>query len=383
MLKNYFKNKNYIALYLNSIGNNIAGALFSFFSGTYLYSMGMPLHFVILFFGLEFGLRGVLSPLGPIFSRKFGIPTTMLISYISLSVFFFIISLASTSLFISFFSFIFISFAWGIECPIMNFIYSMVVDNKHRGKQFSLNIVIGAISRMFGIFIGAMLIDKVNFVWIAVFATIISLLTSIPFFIFLDDIHIPKISFIDPYKFLFSKEFRENLIPMTGYSLSIIANESIAPLFIFILVGSFKIFGFIFILSILAEKIFTLLFGHYIDKNGNKKSVILSSILLSIGLFTYMFIYNPLSAFLVSSYTQISKNMFFGSLETGLHKKMKNSKHSFIYSTAKEMSLCFSEVIYLPIFALIAYFFDKNIFAIVFLSGIFGLYLVRKFFRYS
>jgi len=61
-----------MALYATVLLNKLGDAVFSFFVAAYLYSIGIPLAGVILFFGCEFGLRGILSPLGAMAVARFG-----------------------------------------------------------------------------------------------------------------------------------------------------------------------------------------------------------------------------------------------------------------------------------------------------------------------
>ena len=100
----YFTDKNYSLIYTHHFFRSMSSAAMYIFTGAYFLKLGMPLHFVLLFYGLEFGMRGILCPFGIAFLNKVGLVKAQLVSAIFLFLFFVGLSFSNQNLVIGFFS---------------------------------------------------------------------------------------------------------------------------------------------------------------------------------------------------------------------------------------------------------------------------------------
>lgn len=182
---------------------------------------------------------------------------------------------------------------------------------------------------------------------------------------------------------LFSDEFKENIVPFFGQAIVIVTNHMLVGLFIYFVVGDFKLFGFILSLIVFLEFFITLLFGRFVDKNHDK-SLKNSASLHAFSNFNMSFFAKTafFTAFL-QLFNQITWSLLDNSFTTKIHKKMQNSrKDSFLYSSTKEMALCFLEVCIFFFYIFLLFFLSvKSFFSFVFLFTIFGIFLAVRFFK--
>ena len=145
-MKEYFHHQNYIAIYLQNFFDVLWKSVISTFSAVFLFRMGVPIHFILLFFAIQFGVMGILSPLCPVLLGKIGIvwticianafrlvATVLLLSFHDFSAWIFIVSL-------------FFSLDGAIYHPLSNSVVATYVENAHKGKVNSLNTLLGAIA---------------------------------------------------------------------------------------------------------------------------------------------------------------------------------------------------------------------------------------------
>lgn len=381
MFSSYFPNKNYTALYLHVFADKITDRLVEVFSGAFLYSQGLPLPLVLLFYSLEFGLRGALAPIAPVLASKIGIRKSIAVAYTSLAVFFVIISLANNWLSIAFISFIFHSLARAIYYPCMDTLHSVFVQDGTRGKQYSLEVVLTPLAVLIAVGIGSAALTS-HFIFVAIALAIILVLALLPLFM-MDRFEAPFAkSIVQGYTYFASNKFKENYVPLTGYALAIIANLIVVPLFIFTHVGSVSTFSFVILTGLLFELLFTLLYGKWIDTKGHKKTITIASTFQAITNTGFMFISQQLKLIpFLTGLNSTAWNMYSSNYNTRIQQKADKSNQPLLFTTAVQMSLCFVEIVALSSFALIALKAGSLVFPIIFISSIIGLFLSTKYFK--
>lgn len=340
----------------------------------------MPLPFILLFFGLEFGLRGALAPLARVAVSKVGIKKAIIISYGFLVIFFIFISLTKISLILGFLSFIFQAISRAIYYPCLDTLHSIFVKDGSRGKQYTLELVITALAGLLAVGIGFSVLA--NATVLAIIALAVYLGIAIGALSLMDHIEFPANGrFLESYTYLASSEFKENLLPLGAESIVIIANVIIAPVFIFSLVKSSSSFSIIILIGILIQMILDLVYGSWIDKVGHKKTLKWASGLQAIGNICYIFVAQRLSLLpIVNGFNNTAWDMFSGNYNTRIHQKAQKTRNPLLFNTASQMTLCFVEIIALIIFALFAWAYGNAVFMLIFLCSIMGLYVSTKYF---
>lgn len=381
VLSSYFPNKNYVILYLHTFGDKVANRLIEIFSGVFLYSLGMPLPFVLLFFGFEFGLRGLLAPLAPVCVSKFSVKKSIILSYLFFILFFITLGFSQTSLWIGFFSFVFRSLSRAIYYPCMDSLHSVLVKDGTRAKQYTLELVWSAVAGLLAVGIGSTVLVH-TFIFSTTVLIAVFVLAIVPL-LYLDMIEtIPNTSFIESFRYLFSPKFRENILPLSGQAIAIIANQIVVSLFIFIIVKEkTSSFTATLIIGILIQMFLTLFYGIWVDRKGYKKTLPVASSLQAFGDIGYVLV-RSVSALLplLIGFNNTIWDMYSSNYNSRLQAKAKSSGEPFLFNTAIQMSLCFVEVVAFVIFALMAWQWGNVVFPIIFLCSIISLYISTKYF---
>lgn len=381
MFASYFPTKNYTILYLHTFGDKIGNRLVEIFSGVFLYSLGMPLPFVLLFFGLDFGLRGVLAPLAPVCSYKFGVKKSIILSYVFLILFFIALGFSQASLWIGFFSFVFRSLSRAIYYPCIDSLHSILIKDGTRAKQYTLELVWSAFAGLLAIGIGSTVLTH-TLVFSLVSLVVVFILAIIPL-LYLDAIETASTTlFTESFKYLLSPKFRENILPLSAQAIAIIANQIVVSLFIFIVVKEkTSSFTSTLIIGILIQMSLTLLYGVWVDKKGYKKTLPIVSSLQAVGGIGYLFVRSiPVALPFLTGFNNTAWDMYSSNYNSRLQGKAQRSGEPFLFNTAVQMSLCFVEVITFAIFALIAWRWENAVFPIIFICSVISLYISTKYF---
>lgn len=405
---NYFKNKNYIAFYLNNFGTKFASTLVLSFTGAYFYDTGIKLYLILLYFGFEFGFRAFFSPFAGIISSKIGFRKTIILSYFILILYFITIALINKYFWIGFFGFLLHSISRGLYYPIRHLTQALFIDSKERGKFLTFEMVMTTLIGMFAIFSASFIVLKFDSFFPIVILSSFFLLISIFAIYFLLDEQNPNfkdfkniktckngnmanlqirennfdnLSFKKIYSFLFSLSFRKDFLAYCGFSTNIVINNVIISLITFYYLKDFKTFSLVMNLVLFFELIFTIFFGFYIDKN-NLQATKKSSFLQFLSYIGYIFlIKNPISLFFLQSFYKIVWNFFDTSFTARFHSKIKSSQNPTIYACAKEMILGYFMFFVLILASFLSLFLNNKIFILFFLFGMCGIYFLNIYFK--
>jgi predicted MFS family arabinose efflux permease len=214
----YFAQTNYWLLYLHRLFVYIASSSMYLFTGAYFIKSGMPLHFVLLFFGLEFGVRGALCPFGLIVSSRLGIIKSLVIAFSSLTMFFVIISFAKDNLIIAYCSLFFAAIAGAIYYPLSDVLEAIYVEENHnRAKQFSLSLLSKSIGKVIGALSVGYILAHYSFGYVVAVIVVALKCAILPFFKLkanasLAEITPPK----EVFKTFASEDFRQFYRPFFG-----------------------------------------------------------------------------------------------------------------------------------------------------------------------
>lgn len=377
----YFSSPAYNALYATVLLNKLGDSVFSFFVAGYLYSIGIPLAGVLLFFGFEFGLRGLLSPLGAMSVSRFGVGNTLLVAGGFSAGFFVALSAASNDPIAAFACFILYSLSRAVYHPCKHALNATLVDNAHRGRQHTLELVVTSVGGAIGAVLAGTVIERSSFQVAALLAAGFSLTSALPFFWLLrdrKDAATAHPSFLEPYRFLASAEFRPNLLPFFAESATIIVRVVAAPLFLYLTIKHFDTVGLVVGLALTVETLITLWHGRHIDHAGNQSAITRASWLLSVAHVAYAVIARgSVTAFFCQLMLQTSNNMFASAWNTAIHRKISASSKPLVYAAAKELWLCLSELVQLSAFAALAWAAGETALYVMFIAGAVGAQVIR------
>ncbi len=384
--QSYFADYNYTLIYIHHFFFRIASSALYFFTGAYFLDLGMALPFVLLFYGLEFGLRGALCPFGVAIINRLGLVKSMTLSSILMILFFVGLSFADQNLWLGFGSLIFAAMAGAIYYPFMDILEAIFIKEDHnRTKQLSVGLILRSMGAVIGAAGVGYLLTYYDFNAVVLFVAISKIFAVLSFIKlrtsmqYLEDTS-PK----EMFKFLVREDFKPLWPALFGQQLIIIFKAVMVPLILFNIVGKMDHLGYIIALTLIAEQIFTLIAGHYTDKLGVQKIMRTSRYSYGLALVGYMALAKtPLMAFIVETYHKIVLNMYSGAFSSGMHAhaRRNHGDHILLFGAGFQMALCFGELLVLPLYGLAAYFIGNHIFYVSCAGAMIGTLIVTSSFR--
>ena len=275
-MKEYFYNREYKYMYLGSISYNFANALLETFGAVMLYKAGIPLGLILLIYGIRFGITGFVTPLFITISSKIGIAKCILISdTFSAIIAYMMLNGATIHQYLGFF--IIAIGLMGISNPSTDALSSKYIETEHRGR---VNSVL-TISKILGTALASCLVA-----WGVITNNNMVLFTIIAAFFFLHYVFVRQIDykpeksktsvFKASMKYILKSKSRYKII----YALRAnhIIDRQFVPLYLYIVLGDFKTFSSVIIVSLFLQIIVVAIIGKYSDKNLSRANTLVTVI---------------------------------------------------------------------------------------------------------
>lgn len=366
-MKEYFYKKEYKYMYLSIFLYNFANALSETFGAVMLYKAGLPIHIILLIYGIRFLIMGFITPLYVTISSKIGVAKCILISNIFNIIYTYLV-LNTQNLYANIVIFVISMGLNGLSNPSSDALSSKYVESEHRGRFNSLY----SISKILGTVMASCLVA-----WGVISNNTLILFAIITMFFLMQYLVILKIDykpkrktnvFKASIKYLVHSKSRYKII----YALktSHIIERNFVPLYLYLVLQDFKAFSVITILSLLFQVVTIILIGEYTDKDIKKSNSIVTLIKAGITM-VYLFVKDK---FIISLNKTVSDNIskvYDTSIQTSIQNIIKESKEdNDLLSSVGQMSLCFTEVIVFSILAILSKFIGEKIFIVIFILSI-------------
>ena len=354
-------------MYLTKASYSFGNALIETFGTVMLYKNGIPIWFILLIYGLRFGITGLCTPLFVTISSKIGIAKCVLLSNI-FSVVSAYMMLDGSDIYKNIIIFIFAMGFMGISNPLGDALSSKYVDTEHRGRY---NSFLG-ISKIAGTAIASCLVA-----WGVITDNHIVLFSIIVVFFLLEFIFIQKIdykvenntsAFKASMKYILKSKSRYKMI----YALRTnhIIERQFVPLYLYLVLKDFQLFSSVVIVSLLLQIITVALIGKYSDKNivkANNLVTIMKTMITGVFLCTKNKVVISFNKTLNDNFEKVYET----SIQTSIQNIIKESKeNNELLSAVGQMSLCFTEVIVFAVLAIVAKFIGEGVFYIIFVLSI-------------
>jgi len=376
-MESYLRNRNYLALYLNSVCVQFASALMLSFVGASLLLQGLPLHLVFLYFGLEFLARALFSPLGSTVTRRFGAKNAILIANLILIAYFFVLSAYSTSPALGFSSLLLYALSRGIYHPTKHYLEAMFVANETRGRFLSMEIVLNSVCAALAVGFATYSVSVWHtFFPVAIVAAVFLLAASLVVLSMLDDL--PKVvsgSYREVFRGFMSVAFRRDLEAFAGFSWPMAFNNVVVALLVYFVVDSLKIFGVVMVSVFLVQMVFTLVYGQFTDKNRIKSNKLASGLAIASQV-AFWLAFTPLIVAIIKSVYDSMWDIFDSSFTARFHQKIK--LHGLMFGCAKEMSIGFGGATFCLILSATAYFWRFGVFGLSIVLACMGVVAAWK-----
>lgn len=366
-MKEYFYKKEYKYMYLSIFLYNFANALSETFGAVMLYKAGLPIHIILLIYGIRFLIMGFITPLYVTISSKIGVAKCILISNIFNIIYTYLV-LNTQNLYANIVIFVISMGLNGLSNPSSDALSSKYVESEHRGRFNSLY----SISKILGTVMASCLVA-----WGVISNNTLILFAIITMFFLMQYLVLSKIDykpkrkanvFKASIKYLVHSKSRYKII----YALktSHIIERNFVPLYLYLVLQDFKAFSVITILSLLFQVVTIVLIGEYTDKDVKKSNSLVTLIKASITM-VYLFAKDK---FIISLNKTVSDNIskvYDTSIQTSIQNIIKESKEdNDLLSSVGQMSLCFTEVIVFSILAILSKFIGEKIFIVIFILSI-------------
>lgn len=366
-MKEYFYKKEYKYMYLSKLSYGLGKALIEGFGTVMLYKNGIPIWLILLIYGLRFGIMGFITPLFISISSRFGIAKCILISNIFSILSSFMI-LQGSNLYSNIVIFIVVMGLNGLSNPSVDALSSKYVETKHRGRVNSLL----NISNILGTALSSALIA-----WGVLTNNNMILFTFVAIFFFLEYAFIRKIdykpenksnAFKEAMKYILKSKSKYKII----YALRTnhMVEKLFLPLYLYIIIGDFKLFSSITIISLLLQVFTIILIGKYSDKNISKSTNLVTcirTIITTIFLITKNKIIVSINKTLNDNFQKVYET----SVQTSIQNIIKDSKEdNELLSAVGQMTLCLTEIIVFVLLAILSKFIGEKVFIVIFILSI-------------
>lgn len=366
-MKEYFYKKEYKYMYLSIFFYNFANALSETFGTVMLYKAGLPIHLILLIYGIRFLIMGLITPLFVTISNKIGIAKCILISNLFNIIYAYFL-LVNQNLSANLVIFVIAIGLNGLSNPSSDALSSKYVETEHRGRFNSLY----SISKILGVVLASCLVA-----WGVISNNTLVLFVILTVFFLLQYLAILKIDYKPEKKSSVFKASMKYLIHSKSkykiiYALRTnhIIERQFLPLYLYLILKDFKAFSVVTIVSLLFQVITIIFIGKYTDKNVKKSNNLVTLIKTSITLI-YLFVKDK---FIISLNKTISDNVskvYETSIQTSIQNIIKESKEdNDLLSSVGQMSLCFTEVIVFFILAILSSFIGEKVFMVIFVLSI-------------
>lgn len=374
-MKEYFFKKEYILLYLEKFCYSLGNGLIDIFGTVMLYKNGMPIYMILLVYGFRFGLMGLCSPLFITISKRFGIATCALLANALKIVGSYMILTGNSNNIILFI--LVMGLPGALSNPMEDAVSCKYIRTGHRGRYNGIR----SVTKIIGSAIASVIVtygvvaDNNNLIF-----GIVTLFFLLDFIFTAMVNYKPEIENKNNFKAIFNYILHTKSSLKTIYSLRTfhIIERLFLPLYIYIALEDFKLFSTVIIVSLIIQIIPIIIIGRTTDKNIKKTSNIVS-ILKIIVLSIFIFAKNKVIISINKTVNDNLEKAYDTNAQTLIQNVTKNEREDKAFlSTIGQMSLCFTEIVVLLIFALIAKIVDVEVFKVLFIGSIIATILINK-----
>lgn len=369
----YFKDRNYIMLYLDNFFSNFANSIYAVFTPVILYKSGVSISMILFIYAIQFLVMGIFTPLSNILAKRIGIANTKFLNYILKTISMVLVLNVNINIVYYLAIAIIFGLSGAINNPLNTYIPSKIVKEEFRGRFNTFKYILRCFSSILGyIFISIFLTVNNNFVIITTvfasyFLAYLSLLGLDKNKLKLDT----NKSFKESYSYLFKNSENKRLKVVSGLRAFIIIERLIAvPLYLYIALMDLKTFAITYIVSTIVELLSLFITGNKLDKKMYKTFNVISIIK---GLTSSVFIFFTDKYVLLfnQSLYKLVDNVYESSYCAVSQSKIENDKkNSMLLSMIHEMSLCFFEFIILIALAMISSINTNIAFTVMFITTI-------------
>lgn len=373
-------------LYTSVAIKNFAFSMIAIFEPVFLYKLYNSISIVFLYYAIVYTIYLFALPFGAKAAAKYGFEHCIFYSVPFAILYFLSLSQLPNHKELIFFAILFLTAYKVLFWPSYHTDFAHYSVSGYKGRELGTMSLIATFAAVIGPIIGGLILTKFGFEALFVIVSIISLTSAAPLFSTREK--------FKPHSFSYRKAFRrlirpylhykrKDFIAYFGYGEELVA--AIAwPIFIFLVIEKFYLMGILISVITLSILIISLYVGKLSDtlnRDGNKKLLNCSAVLLAVSWFLRPFAANWLGVLLVDIFSKGSKTGVNYPLLTYIYNGGDNHKGFLKYVSFFEMSLTIGKMSIAWIIFIISLYLNgfSFWFAAFGLAGLWSLLFLSKF----
>lgn len=359
-----------LELFLSVAFQDFAVALFALFEPIYLYSIGYSLPRIVAFYLIIYVVYFAILPLGGKFAERFGFEHSIGASFVFLFLYLLALYFIPSIPLLFYVAPVVVAVYKILYWPSYHANFSKYGKRKAFGKEVGLASVVYIFVNILGPLIGGFIVQWFGFPVLFFVVALILLLAVVPMFTTKERFTRKSFSYIDSYRFFFSKAMRRLTVSLMGLSNEII-EVVIWPIFLFVIVREYSSLGIIGSIAGIGGAFIVLFVGKAADLRKRSTLIHAFSWPQVLGFLLRLFVHSPFFALLVSTFSTGAKRgsdvvLYSAMYEGG--RKVGSMKMGVFF----EMAFAFSKMlILLVLFLLFLFLPSTSSFTVAFVLGAF------------
>jgi MFS family permease len=302
--------------------HEMAQAAINIFEPIYLYTMGLSVVQILLFYLGVYGLYFLLIPIGGRVAKAFGFEHTMSIGIIfSIAFFLSLIAIPAAPEFVYLSAVLYAlqkTFWW----PAYHANFANYSRRKEAGREIGMTYVISSITAAIGPVIGGFLITYTNFAVLYTVAIVLMLVSAIPMLSTPERFTPSKLGWMEQMRYIFNRKRARELVSGLAFGEELIA-LTIWPLFLYSLVNSALDLGALVGGATALTVLATAVAARWSDEKNRKTVYILGGLLNVLSWIGRPLLMWPLAALGVDTIYRTGKSLLYVPMYSHVYEEAK------------------------------------------------------------
>ncbi len=252
-------------LYGFSLLYSFAFALITILEPVFFYKEGFSLSFIALYYALHYTVYAGVLPLGGKFASRFGLERSLTLSLPLFVAYFLVLAAVPSNHDLIWLAIVFLTCQKIFYWPAFHTSLAKFGQSGNRGTELSWLRVLSFAGTILGPLIGGFVARYFGFPVLFIFTAVVVLFSAIPLLKTKEKYRPGHFSYLDPWKIIISRQYRNMTVAMAGMGEDLI-NLVYWPIFLFIVLGSTDRLGLISSLTIAVMTLMSFFVGELSDR---------------------------------------------------------------------------------------------------------------------
>ena len=355
--KDYFPSKvsdQLKKLYMATAILDFAVACVSIFEPIYLYTIGIPLYQIMLFYCGVYSIYFFVIPLGGRIAKERGFAHGIAYGSFFLVLYYLFLFATSTN-----HGFIFpamIAFACQKACYWPGFHSEMAFFGKKKelGREVSGVVALSSLVSAAGPFLGGLIVAVFGFPTLFIVACSLILISNLPLFVVAEVFKPSTLAYTEPYKELIAPENRKYFFAFMGFAEELVT-LGLWPIFVFITVDNIFEVGSIAAGVAVVAAIALVVIGRLADVRDRREMMTTGAVMYTLSWFVKLIVRTGGGIFMADFFSRLSKFLLVLPMVAGVYEHAMKTTHIVKTVLFFEMSLTVGKIVTAGSLALVFY----------------------------